>query len=150
LTRTQWMQLQSSPQIGANFQTLRLVPPATQSPSQRTRVGANISAANVISQVVPVAPAGVQGLVVLEAEISREGTVENVTVVSGDPQLAQAARDAVKQWRYKPTLLNGEPVPIVTIVNVSFPFVAGARGGGGRGAAPVPSPAGGPGQRRGP
>ena len=150
LTRTQWMQLQSSPQI--NLQTLRYFPPATslQSSSQRTRVGANISAANLISQVAPVVPPGIQGLVVLEAEISREGTVENVTVVSGDPQLAQSARDAVKQWRYKPTLLNGEPVAIITTINVSFPFIAGARGAGGRGAAPVPSPAGGPGQRRGP
>ncbi len=117
LTRAQWLQLQ---------------------PSQRVRVGANVMANNLISKADPVAPPGSQGLVTLEAEISKEGTVENVRVISGgDPTLAQAATNAVRQWRYKPTLLNGEAVPVVTTINVAF------------GSATVPT-APGPGQRRGP
>ena len=95
-------------------------------------------AANLISQVEPVYQ-GIQGAVVLNVEVSKEGTVENVTVLSGPPQLTQAAIDAVKQWRYKPTLLNGAPVPVITEVRVTFPFSAGAQ---------APSPSG-PGQRRG-
>jgi TonB family protein len=122
LTRAQWMQLQS--------------------PVQRVRVGGNVIAANLLSQVDPVYPesakqAGMQGVVVLEAEISREGIVDNLTVVSGNPPLTQAAIDAVRQWRYKPTLLNGEAVPVVTTITVNFSLSGGARGE--RGAAP-PAP----------
>ena len=109
LTRAQWMQLQSP---------------------QRVRVGANIIAANLVYQVPPVYPesarqAGIQGDVVLEAEISREGLVETLKVLSGNAQLTQAARDAVIQWRYKPTSLNGAAVPVITTITVSFPFSAG-------------------------
>jgi TonB family protein len=123
LTRAQWLQLQS--------------PPIT-----RVRVGGSISANNLISRVDPVSPAGMQGAVVLEAEISREGAVESLRVLSGDPTLAQAAVAAVKQWRYKPTLLNGQPVPVVTEIRVNFPFTGDAA------TAPTGAP-GGPGQRRG-
>ena len=66
--------------------------------------------------------ARIQGVVVLEAEISKEGTIDNLKVVTGHPLLIQAAIDAVKQWRYKPTLLNGEPVPVVTTITVNFAF----------------------------
>jgi TonB family protein len=130
LTRAQWMQLQGSPQT-------------------RVRVGANVTGANLISQVPPVYPevakqARIQGVVVLEVEITKEGSVDNVRVLSGHPLLTQPALDAVKQWRYKPTLLNNEPVPVVTTVMVNFPFLDG---NGERGAGPVPSPSG-TGQRR--
>ena len=57
---------------------------------------------------------------VLSATISKSGTIENLTLVSGPAMLAQAAEDAVKQWRYKPYLLNGEPVEVQTQVNVTF------------------------------
>jgi protein TonB len=56
----------------------------------------------------------------LQATISREGTIENLRVVSGPPILQQAAIDAVKQWRYRPYLLNGEPVEVETTINVDF------------------------------
>jgi TonB family protein len=130
LTRAQWMQLQGSPQT-------------------RVRVGANVTGANLISQVPPVYPevakqARIQGVVVLEVEITKEGSVDNVRVLSGHPLLTQPALDAVKQWRYKPTLLNNEPVPVVTTVMVNFPF---PDGNGERGAGPLPSPSG-TGQRR--
>ncbi len=62
----------------------------------------------------------VQGQVVLRAMISREGTIENLQVLSGHPMLVRAAVDAVRQWRYRPYLLNGEPVEVETEVRVNF------------------------------
>jgi periplasmic protein TonB len=64
--------------------------------------------------------AHVQGTVVLEATISRAGLIKNLRFVSGPPMLEQAAEDAVRTWRYRPYLLNGEPVEIETTVNVIF------------------------------
>jgi protein TonB len=91
------------------------------------RVGGNVIAANLLQQVKPVYPplakqARIQGIVVLEAEISKEGTIDNLKVITGHPLLIQAAIDAVKQWRYKPTMLNQEPVPVVTTITVNFAF----------------------------
>jgi protein TonB len=61
-----------------------------------------------------------QGTVVLQAVISKTGTIENLRVVSGSPMLQQAALDAVSQWRYRPYLLNGQPVDVETTINVVF------------------------------
>jgi protein TonB len=61
-----------------------------------------------------------QGIVVLEALIDREGSIATLRVVSDHPLLNQAALDAVKQWKYRPTLLNGEPVEVITTVTVTF------------------------------
>jgi protein TonB len=61
-----------------------------------------------------------EGTVVLQATISKSGTIENLRVVSGPPMLQQAAIDAVQTWRYKPYLLGGEPVEVETTVNVIF------------------------------
>jgi protein TonB len=58
--------------------------------------------------------------VVLAASISKNGTIENLKVVSGHPMLTQAALDAVRNWRYQPTYLNGEPVEVETTINVNF------------------------------
>ena len=60
------------------------------------------------------------GTVVLQATISRTGTIENLRVVSGPALLRQAALDAVKQWRYRPYMLNGQPVEVETAVSVEF------------------------------
>jgi len=100
-------------------------PPPPPAPTQRVRVGGNVIAANLISQVKPEYPlpakeAGIQGAVVLEAEISREGAIENLKVITGHPLLTRAAIEAVKQWRYKPVILNNEPVPVVTTITVNF------------------------------
>ena len=100
-------------------------PPSAPKPPQRVRVGGNVQQANLIRQVKPPYPplakqARIQGAVVLEAVISKQGGVENLRVISGHPLLIQAALDAVKQWKYKPTLLNGEPVEVVTTVTVNF------------------------------
>ena len=99
---------------------------STGAPS-RIRVGGNVQAAKLLNMVRPLYPqqarnAGIQGIVVLEAVISREGVPLSLRVANSqiDPDLARAAVEAVSQWRYQPTLLNGLPVEIATQVNVSF------------------------------
>jgi protein TonB len=82
-------------------------------------------AGQVIQQIKPVYPpiakaARISGTVILQATISRSGTIENLKVVSGPAMLQQAALDAVRQWRYRPYLLNNEPVEVDTTVNVIF------------------------------
>jgi protein TonB len=94
-------------------------PPAHHPPVSRMMEG------NLILRVQPDYPAlarqvRVQGQVVLRAMISREGTIENLQVLSGHPMLVRAAVDAVRQWRYRPYLLNGEPVEVETEVRVNF------------------------------
>ena len=79
----------------------------------------------LIHRVVPEYPpvpraARIGGTIVLQATISKSGTIENLHVASGPEMLRQAALDAVKQWRYRPYLLNGEPVEVETTVNVEF------------------------------
>ena len=82
-------------------------------------------AANRISWVNPVYPAEakqnrIQGTVRLEVLIDKEGHVSNVNVSSGPAELTQSATDAVSQWVYRPTLLNGIPVSVLTTVEVNF------------------------------
>jgi protein TonB len=64
--------------------------------------------------------ARIQGIVVLQAIISKQGTIENVTVLTGHPMLIPAAIDAVRQWRYRPYILNNEPVEVETQITVNF------------------------------
>ncbi len=89
------------------------------------RVGGNVQQANLIRQPKPLYPplakaARVQGTVKFQATISKEGTIQNLQLLSGPPLLVQAAMQAVKQWVYKPTLLNGEPVEVITTIDVNF------------------------------
>jgi protein TonB len=91
----------------------------------KMRVSAGVTAGLKISGRDPVYPplartARVSGTVILHAIISKEGNIEGLTLMSGSPMLAQAAMDAVKQWRYKPYLLNGEPIELDTTVEVHF------------------------------
>jgi protein TonB len=79
----------------------------------------------LVSQPRPVYPpeakqAHIQGVVQLSATIAKDGTVRNPEVISGHPMLVQAALDAVRQWVYQPTLLNGQPVEVITQVDVNF------------------------------
>jgi protein TonB len=88
-------------------------------------VGGNVQRANLIRQVRPRYPAlakqaRIQGTVILEAVISKRGSVENLKVVKGHPLLIQSALNAVKQWRYRPTVLNGVPVEVITRITVNF------------------------------
>jgi protein TonB len=97
---------------------------------QRVRVSSGVSTGLLIKRVQPNYPplarqARIQGQVVLQAEISKEGAIQNLQLISGHPMLAPAAIEAVKQWRYKPYLLNGEPVAVDTQVVVNFTLSGG-------------------------
>ena len=92
---------------------------------QRMSVSQGVSRGLLVKQVQPVYPRGalqmhVEGSVQLAATISKTGDISEVKALSGDSQLAHAAMDAVKQWKYKPYLLNGEPVDIQTQITVNF------------------------------
>jgi len=92
---------------------------------QRIQVGGNVQQAKLIKMVRPTYPplarqARIQGTVRFTAIIGVDGTIQNLTLVSGHPLLVPAAQEAVKQWIYQPTLLNGEPVEVVTQIDVNF------------------------------
>lgn len=96
-------------------------------PAGPTRVSSGVIAGLAISQQHPVYPpiakaAHVSGAVVLHAMISKTGVVENLQVISGPEMLRASALDAVRNWRYKPYLLNGEPTEVETTVTVNFNF----------------------------
>jgi protein TonB len=99
--------------------------PPPPRPQQRIRQGGQVTAANIISRTQPQYPplarqARVSGTVKLHAIIAKDGTVQELQVMGGHPLLIQAALDAVRQWRYRPTLLNGEPVEVDTTIDVIF------------------------------
>src|ERR1041385_6333871 len=92
---------------------------------QRIRVGGNVKQARLIRQPKPVYPplakqARIQGTVKLSAVIAKDGTIQQLEVISGHPLLVPAALEAVKQWVYQPTLLNTEAVEVVTQIDVNF------------------------------
>jgi TonB family protein len=129
-------QLDVSLEVGEVFQTVEVTAKPPQAakatfmgvgPPRRIRVGGNVQQANLIAQTKPIYPeqaqqAGIEGTVLLEAIIGKDGSVINYRVVNtlAHPFLVKAAVEAVKQWLYKPTLLNGEPVEVVTTIAVSF------------------------------
>ena len=97
---------------------------------KRIRVPARIAEANLVYDVAPKYPpeagrAQIEGTVVLLAVIAKDGTVEDVRVKSGLSVLAQAAIEAVKQWRYRPYLLNGEPVEVDSQITINFTLSRG-------------------------
>jgi periplasmic protein TonB len=102
------------------------MPPPPKAPvPQRITVGGNVEAARITSKVQPEYPevakaAHVTGTVVLHAVISKDGSIQQLQLVSGPPLLAQAAMSAVTQWRYRPTSLNGQPVEVDTTIDVVF------------------------------
>jgi protein TonB len=94
------------------------------------KVSQGVIAGNIISRPDPVYPpiakaAHVQGVVILHAIISKQGTIEGLTVISGPPMLQSSALDAVRRWRYKPYILNGDPTEVETTINVNFTFGGG-------------------------
>jgi protein TonB len=100
-------------------------PPPPPPPSAPVRVGGNIKAPTKTRNVNPVYPpiaqsARVQGVVIIEATIGPDGRVKDAKVLRSIPLLDQAALDAVKQWQFTPTLLNGVPVPVIMTVTVNF------------------------------
>jgi protein TonB len=94
-------------------------------PARQIHVSTGVQAAKLITQVNPVYPAlarqaRVAGTVRLTAIIGRDGAIRNLQVMSGHPLLTSVALEAVKQWRYQPTLLNDEPVEVITQIDVNF------------------------------
>jgi protein TonB len=92
---------------------------------KRITIGGNVQQAKLVRQPKPVYPplakqARISGVVHLAAVISANGTIQDLKVISGHPLLIPAALDAVKQWVYQPTLLNGEPVEVQTQIDVNF------------------------------
>jgi len=99
-------------------------------PVKRMRIASRVAEANLIHDVAPQYPpeagrARIEGAVVLMAVIGKDGSVQDVRVESGLPLLAQAAIDAVKQWRYRPYLLNGEPVEVDSRITINFTLSKG-------------------------
>lgn len=112
--------------ITAPGQRAQLVSQDSGSP-RPMRIGGNVMAAALITKVTPVYPPemkaqGLEGTVVLQTVISKEGVPLSLNSQSSDVNRAfvDAAIDAVKQWRYKPTLLNGEPVEVITTITINF------------------------------
>jgi periplasmic protein TonB len=115
--------------IGGIISSTPVAVPKVATP-QRVRVSQGVSAGLLVRKVNPNYPplarqARIQGQVILRAVISKDGSIEGLTLVSGHPMLAPAAIDAVKQWKYKPYLLNGEPVEVDTEVLVNFTLSGG-------------------------
>jgi len=100
-------------------------PPPPKVTPKRVTVGGNVQAARLVNRVQPIYPplarqTRISGTVKLHAIIGKNGAVEQLQVVSGHPLLVQSALDAVRQWRYQPTLLNGDPVEVDTEIDVIF------------------------------
>ena len=100
-------------------------PVVKAAPPKKLSISSGVMAGNLLDKVTPQYPAiakaaRIQGTVVLQATISKSGSIENLRVVSGPPMLQAAAMDAVRSWRYRPYLLNGDPVEVETTVNVVF------------------------------
>ena len=122
-------------QIGSIMEEVEVVPNGTATPlpsgatgkPSRIRDGGDIEAPHLIAKVQPVYPesarsAGVSGIVILHAIISKDGKPLSLRVMNSqiDPDLARSAVEAVSQWRYTPTLLNGEPIEVDTSIMVNF------------------------------
>jgi protein TonB len=110
--------------FGPGGNPMPIVPPPPAPTAHPPRIS-HLMEGNLIHRVEPVYPhlaqmARIQGTVMLRAIISRTGSIENLQVISGHPMLVGAAIDAVRQWRYRPYILNGDPVEVETQVTVKF------------------------------
>ncbi|MGA8761805.1 MAG: TonB family protein [Candidatus Sulfotelmatobacter sp.] len=115
--------------IGGIISSTPMAVPKVATP-QRVRVSQGVSSGLLVRKVQPTYPplarqARIQGQVLLRAQISKDGSIENLQLISGHPMLAPAAIEAVKQWKYRPYLLNGEPVEVDTEVVVNFTLSGG-------------------------
>jgi len=115
----------ANPIWGGTGDTSWARPNETTSSSSRQLLTSHMAEGNLIYRVQPIYPhlaiqTHTQGTVVLQAVISREGTIENLRLVSGPGMLVGAAMEAVRQWRYRPHVLNGQPVEVETQITVKF------------------------------
>ena len=111
--------------IGGVIGGVGAAPPPPKPTQTRIRQGGAVTAASLVNKVNPTYPplarqTRISGTVRLHAIISKDGSVQQLEVISGHPLLVQSALDAVRQWRYRPTLLNGEPVEVDTTIDVIF------------------------------
>jgi TonB family protein len=132
LTAGATQQLKIMLELGQVTETVEVVGkagprPAPSGAPQRIRVGGNVQATKLVTSVNPLYPpgaeaAGIEGTVLLRAVISVKGDLLGISLMSTsvDAELAKAAMDAVRQWHYQPTLLNGAPVEVVTTIAVTF------------------------------
>jgi protein TonB len=116
---------QGGPDLNASIFHQQARPVVHQAATGPIRLPSTIVAGMIVQKTIPAYPiiakeTRVEGVVVLQATISTNGAIENLRVVSGHPMLRQAALDAVSNWRYRPYLLNGQPVEVETTVNVVF------------------------------
>jgi protein TonB len=100
-------------------------PGAPPTPPKRVRIGGKVMQANLISQTPPKYPlmarsSGTEGSVVFDAVVGVDGHIQQLDLVTGPPLLVDAARDAVRKWVYKPTLLHGDPVEVETAITINF------------------------------
>ena len=110
--------------LGSVMSSVPTAVPKAATP-QRVRVSQGVSQGLLVHKVQPQYPplarqARIQGVVVLQALIGKDGNIQNLHVVSGHPMLTNSALEAVKEWKYKPYYLNGEPVEVETTINVNF------------------------------
>jgi len=115
--------------IGGIISSTPVAVPKVATP-QRVRVSQGVTEGLILKKVQPTYPplarsARIQGQVVLQAVIGKDGAIQGLRAVSGHPMLTPAAIDAVKQWRYKPYFLNGEPVEVDTQITVNFTLAGG-------------------------
>jgi protein TonB len=108
-----------------NSPVVRPKPVEPAAPSAPIQVGGGVQAARLIFGPRPGYPSlaratRTQGTVKMQATIARDGSIRNLQLLSGPPLLVAAAIEAVRQWRYRPTLLNGEPVEVITVIDVNF------------------------------
>ena len=133
VTTGQTARLDATLEMGTVFEhiTISGEKPQTATPSagnpQRIRVGGNVQPVRLLYQIKPVYPTdlqqlGIKGTVLIRAVISKDGDVLSPQVVNTDidSRLAQLALDAIKQWRYQPSLLNGQPVETTTTLTIDF------------------------------
>jgi protein TonB len=114
--------------IGGIISSAPMVPKVAT--PQRIRVSQGVTQGMIIRRVQPAYPplarqARIQGPVVLQAEIGKDGSIQNLRLMSGHPMLAPAAIEAIKQWKYKPYILNGEPVEVETTITFNFTLSGG-------------------------
>ena len=112
-----------SPSGSGDGPAVTVAPP--KKPAGPVRISGGVMQGQILNKVNPTYPAiarsaRLSGTVVLSAQISKSGAIENLSVISGPAMLQGAAIDAVKQWKYKPYLLNGEPTEVNTTVTVNF------------------------------
>jgi protein TonB len=118
-------ELDDKPDANSVFNSRGRQPEVRQPARAPVRISGMVVAGLLVQQTKPIYPpiaiaSRTEGTVVLQATISRSGTIENLRVISGSVMLQQAALNAVREWRYRPYLLNGEPVEVETTVNVVF------------------------------